>query len=163
VWVKQLSEDWQGTNLALRWPRWPKPEPSVDRSRTYHGSEEWVPAWAQEDRISGFAACADSAGHWIREAVIDAQVRRKRTSVNQFAPQPLVEEMVHVDRLPTVFHRDRPVVGCPHERFESGTITFEFRKRPSSRGCDSDKHKEQRPFASTVVPKKVGVGKAVYD
>src|ERR1035437_3890534 len=63
----------------LRWPRGAKSQSSIDWSHTHSRSEEWVPAWAQEDGVLGFAACTDSAGHWIREVVVDAHVRRKRT------------------------------------------------------------------------------------
>jgi len=71
--------------------------------------------------------------------------------------------MVHVDRLSTMFHSDRPVVGCPHEGFKGGTITLDPGKRPLSRSCDRDKHNEQRPFAPTVAPEQVSVGKTVHD
>jgi hypothetical protein len=66
-------------------------------------------------------------------------------------------------RLPTMFHSDRPVVGCPHEGFEGGTITLDPGKRSLSCGVDCDEHNEQRPFTPSVAPEQIRVGKTVHD
>jgi hypothetical protein len=120
--------------------------------------KELVPARAEEHREVRSAAGSHAACRGIGEVTVEAQVGWKGAGVDEFTPQPLVEDVVQIDRHPSVFDSNPPTVCCLHECVESRTVACDIRKGPASRGTYSNEHGKKSTFASTAAPQQIGIG-----
>lgn len=125
-------------------------EVGVNRGVADGSDQEVVPPWVQQDRVFRSTAGPDRAAGGVAEVVIDGQIGWKATFVYQCVAQPLVEQVIKIDGLPTVLHGKGPGVRAFEERFEASPDSTSWVGLARG-GVDGEQNTQQRAFSASCL------------